>query len=66
MQFTFIVSVEVNRVEGKFATRNEIADQLIAAIEDGNPGSVFSDEMAEYSVDAWDISEQVKQPKVKA
>ena len=40
MKFTFTVTVEVERIEGKFAPKDEIADALRDEIESANPGSV--------------------------
>jgi hypothetical protein len=40
MKFTFTVTVEVERVEGKFASRDEIADYLREEIEGAIPGEV--------------------------
>ena len=64
MRFTYLVEVDVNRVEGKFASRDEIGDQLLAMIEGANEGEVTADEGGIYSVDDWSVEEQ-PQPKPK-
>jgi hypothetical protein len=56
-RFTFEVEVEANRTEGKFATRDELAEQIQQAIEDANPNSLTGDNGGEYSVDSWEVSE---------
>src|SRR4051794_27992275 len=69
MQFTFIVEVEVTRSEGKFATREELAQQLIDAIEQANPGDLTGDNEGQYTVDNFEVSEEdprVKQAQIKA
>jgi Cu/Ag efflux pump CusA len=65
MRFDFVVSVEVERVEGKFAARDEVAEQLQEALESADPGSVDgigADGTSSYEVSSWDVQEQ-EQPK---
>lgn len=38
--FTFTVEVEVERLQGKFATRDEIAQELQQEIEGADPSSI--------------------------
>lgn len=64
MRFTFTVEVEVQRDEGKFASRDEIAEQLRDAIESADPGSLEGGEGGQYSTCGWDVDEQ-PQPKRK-
>lgn len=40
MKFRFNVTIEVERIEGKFATRDEIADYLRDELESAIPGEV--------------------------
>lgn len=65
MRFTFTVEVEVERVEGKFASREEVAEQLEEALADADPSSIDgigSDGTSSYEVQVWDVMEQ-PQPK---
>lgn len=65
MRFDFLVTVDVERTEGKFATRDEVAEELQAAIEGADPGTVDgvgADGMSSYEVQSWDV-EQQEQPK---
>jgi hypothetical protein len=65
MRFTFTVEVEVERTEGKFASRDEVAEQITDALDSANPGSVDgigADGMSTYEVTDWSVEEQ-PQPK---
>lgn len=60
MRFEFKVEVEVERVEGKFASKDEIAEQLRDDIERADPGSVSgvgADGSSEYEVTSWEVSD---------
>lgn len=56
-RFKFVVEVEVSRVQGKFATREEMSAQMIEALESANPGDINGDNGREYTVDDWTVSE---------
>lgn len=59
MRFVFLVEVEVQRDEGKFASRDEVAEQLQEAIESADPGSVDgvgADGASTYSTVDWSVS----------
>lgn len=67
MRFTFLVEVEVERVEGKFASRDEISEALLEALEGADPGSVDgvgADGSSSYATISWSASEE-EQPKGK-
>jgi hypothetical protein len=64
MKFTFVVEVEVERDEGKFASRDELADQLIQEIEGADPGSLSGDNGGEYSTTSWEVSEEAQAPRI--
>ena len=57
MRFTFTVEVEVSRIEGKFATRDELAEQIQEALESADPGDLEGENGGVYAVDGWDVSE---------
>lgn len=69
MRFKFEVEVEVARTEGKFASRDEIAEQLREAIEGGDPGTVEGENGGQYEVIEFSVSdvsdEQDKATKTK-
>ena len=50
MAYRFTIEVEVERVEGKFAPRDEIADALISACEDASLYGLGADGASEYEV----------------
>lgn len=58
MQFTFIVRVEVSREEGKFASRDELAEQFVGEIEGADPGQIEGDEGGTYSVESFEVEEE--------
>jgi len=62
MEFILQVRVEVERVSGKFASRDEIEEKLISVLEQADPGSiggVGADGDSEYEVSIWEV-EQAK------
>ena len=40
MKFTFTVEVEVERTQGKFASRDEISEAIVEMLEGANEGEV--------------------------
>ena len=62
MTFTFTVTVEVERTQGKFATREELAEQLREAIEGADPGQLEGDNGGEYEVSSFEV-EETETPK---
>ena len=56
MRFVFTVEVQADRDEGKFASKDELADQLIEAIEQADPGQIEGDEGGQYSISDWVVS----------
>jgi hypothetical protein len=57
MKFTFTVEVEVQRNQGKFATHEEIADQIQEALEGADPGTYQGENEGEYETSSWEVSE---------
>jgi hypothetical protein len=54
--FTFAVEVTLEREQGKFVSREEMAEQLAEAIQDADPGSVDVDEST-YNVTDWSVNQ---------
>lgn len=77
MRFTYkvtaTVEVEVERTEGKFASRDELGEQLLQAVEEvanelenADPGSLEGEYGGQYEVVEWSVDVQVEeeeQPK---
>jgi hypothetical protein len=59
----FLVTVEVSRTEGKFASREELIEMCKESIEQADPGSLSGENGGEYNVDTWTVDEYVE-PKV--
>jgi hypothetical protein len=57
MKFEFRVSVEVEREQGKFASRDEIEEQLVEALEQADPGSLTGEAGGEYATTMWEVNE---------
>lgn len=58
--FRFLVTVEVERTEGKFASRDELYQELETALSDANPSDVSgigADGMSTYEVTMWEVEE---------
>jgi len=56
MRFIFTVEVELERTEGKFATRDELEMQIQEELEGLNPSSYEGDEGGTYEVVNWEVS----------
>ncbi|WP_047523900.1 hypothetical protein [Microbacterium sp. ZOR0019] len=59
-RFTFTVTVELEREEGKFAARDEMADQLREWLEGADEGTVSgigADGESSYAVTSWEVEE---------
>ena len=56
MRMTFTVEVEVERVQGKFASKDELAEQIQAELEGVNPGTLDGENEGMYDVTTWEVS----------
>ena len=65
MKFTFLVEVEVDRIEGKFVSRDEIAEVLMDEITAADPGSMAVGAGSEYETTSFEVSEQPQERKRK-
>jgi hypothetical protein len=65
MRFMFMVEAETDRIEGKFASRDEIGGQISEAIESADPGSIDTDEGAQYETTSWEVSEETSEPQAR-
>jgi hypothetical protein len=55
MDFHFTVHVTIERTEGKFATKDELQEQIIEALESANPGAITGENDGEYEVTDWEV-----------
>lgn len=54
----FEVTVDVDRVTGKFATKDEIADYIAEELHNANPSTIDgigADGESEYEVTGWEV-----------
>lgn len=59
MRFEFTILVEVEREQGKFATREEIGEQILETLEAADPGQVDgigADGDSVYTTITWDVT----------
>lgn len=59
MRHEFTVSVSTERLSGKFASKDDVAEQLQAWLEGANEGTVSgvgADGDSEYEVTEWDVA----------
>jgi hypothetical protein len=57
MNFTFTVTVSVERTQGKFESRDTIGAAITDALEGADPGSITGDNDGEYQVTDWIVEE---------
>ena len=57
MRYNFTADVEVERAEGKFATREEIGELIRVALEGADPGELQGENGGNYVVTSWEIAE---------
>lgn len=65
MNFRFVVEVEVNRVTGKFATSEEIEQQIQDALENADPGSYEGENGGEYETADWSVNAEAAPKSLK-
>lgn len=49
------ITCELRHVTGKFASADDLAEKLIEEIEGADPGSITTDDDAEYEVDSFTV-----------
>jgi hypothetical protein len=57
-KLTFTINVELERTEGKFASRDEMAEEILGWLENANEGEVSgigADCASTYEITAWDV-----------
>jgi hypothetical protein len=62
VEFTFKVTAQVERTEGKFSSREDIGGQIAAELESADPGSIQGENDGQYEVTSWEVEEE-EQPK---
>lgn len=55
--FVFTVTVEVERTEGKFASRDEIAEKISEEIGNADPGQIDTDDGAVYEIVSFEVDQ---------
>jgi len=57
LRFEFLVTVEAERTQGKFATRDELSSAIQEALEGADLQQFTGDEGGEYEI-SWEVQEQ--------
>lgn len=61
VKVTITIDVEVAHVCGKFASKDEIAEAIVAELEGSDPGTltgVGADGESEYEISSWEVNHQ--------
>ncbi len=58
MIIAFTVAVEVKHSEGKFASRQDLTDQITSELEGADPGELEGEEGGMYTVESWSVNPQ--------
>jgi len=59
VRFTFTVEVEVERTQGKFASRDEISAAVVEMLDGADEGTVDgvgADGDSEYEIVSWEVT----------
>lgn len=67
MIHVFTITVETERQQGKFMSRDEVNDALVEALIDADPGSVEggADGDSVYDVVSWEVESVEQQRKTR-
>lgn len=57
VRFVFQVAVEIERTEGKFATRDEISSEIVEALEGADIGTFVGENDGQYEVTDWSVTD---------
>ena len=60
MQITLKITADVQRVRGKFASKEEVIQEMISQMESANPYTVTgigADGESEYEIMEWEVEE---------
>jgi hypothetical protein len=64
--FDFSVRVELERNRGRFVSRDELADQILGALEDADPSQIDAGEDSEYEVTLWEVVRDERSKRSKS
>lgn len=56
MRFIYTVEVEVERIEGKFASRDEIGTEIEEALQSAEVTSFYCENGGQYETTSWEVS----------
>lgn len=63
MKISLQVDIELEKVEGKSASKEDIIALAIEELDDSNPESLFTEDDTEYSITSWNVTEIVSSKK---
>jgi hypothetical protein len=53
VRLVFRVEIELERTEGKFASKDELAESIASELEGVNPGEVYGENEGVYAITDW-------------
>ena len=66
MHFRIIIEGDAERSEGKFASRDDIIQQIVEELEGADPGEVEGENGGTYEITEWNVTEDEVKPPAKA
>ena len=66
MYSEYLVKVEAERDEGKFASREDIGGQIESELAGADPGTLEGENGGSYSINKWEVEEVEQQKGAKA
>lgn len=58
MRIRIVIEAEVERREGKFASREDLGDQLVEELEGADPGELEGENEGQYEVVEWIVTRE--------
>lgn len=65
MEFVFEIRATADYQQGKFASRDDLSEQIQSELESADPGSLTSENDGEYEISNWEV-EEIPQVKPRA
>jgi hypothetical protein len=56
MHITFTIECDLERIEGKFATKEELAEQIVEELASAEPGQLEGENGGQYEVTSWEVA----------
>lgn len=57
MRLSFLVTVELDRTEGKFASKEDLGSQIVDALEEADPFELTGENEGTYETTVWEVTD---------